>query len=121
MGKVIDLDKWIAENELLFDPLIEFDGYLRDTTLNAIRRWRIRPSRKEIEKFQEEYDIINDEINNRGIIDLTTFIYLIQVFDEDTRTPILEYLNKKVDDCIAATYAMEHPILSKLKNIFRQH
>jgi hypothetical protein len=97
-NNVIDFDKWKIDHDLLFGVCILGNSYLELTAINALKARHMKLTRDEVALFQEANDLIDDISNNRGVIDVPTFVNLVSVYeDSETLIPIITELNMSID------------------------
>ena len=120
MSKIINFDDWLKENEIYFDPFIGEDSYMILTFKNAMEKLDLPYKRKSVIYLQEKLDIIDDISNNKGIVDIITFVSIVTIAfsdDDDTLNPILYYTQTKLN-AFYMGLDKKNTFLSKLKNIF---
>lgn len=118
---IVNMQDWIDDNMLLYDITIEGDEYLMLTIQNALEARNMKSTRGAIVEFQELYNLLDPESNNAGVIDIKTFLKLIEIFDDYTRIPIIKYYNKKVTQIYSGLQTEEKPketFINKVKNFF---
>lgn len=75
-----------------FCSIIDNDGYLKLTALNALDYSGYDMTEKGVKEFQA-----NNDLEVTGIIDINDFTILIQVFDNDKIQDVLSHLDRELD------------------------
>ena len=121
-NKVVNLNKWriehdVVDDNLLFGIPILGNCYLELTAQNAMKARNMELTRQDVQLFQEVNGIIDPDTNNAGIIDLNTFIYLIDIFHEDTicMNDIYLELNKSIEKY---NKILKPSLFQRIKNFF---
>jgi hypothetical protein len=123
MSNLVNFNDWLEKNEIIYDPLIDGDDYLILSLKNALENLGLPYNRKSIEYLQNVLNLIDEEKNNSGVVDIETYAYIVTIAFNDpyTTRPIINYLQQKVDKYISE-YKKQNvftKFFDKLKNLFR--
>lgn len=83
MSNIISFEDWQQNHELLYGIGILGNGYLIVTAQNAMEELGIKKTRDAIAQYQIDNNLINEFTHNIGVIDVPTFLSLIEVFKDD--------------------------------------
>ena len=87
MGEILDFCE--KSNKMDMDPMFKEDAYLRVAALNALEKAGYPLNRDGLLQFQH-----NMSHPETGILSLTDFTYLIQVFEPDERQAVVNHLER---------------------------